>query len=83
MNLQPKIGMLVIVKTDAGDQVGTIDDIHMNRTRFWITLESNPNTLVEVISRNNGSWKVKSSRSIVELTTQNEFHSFSLDKRAA
>jgi hypothetical protein len=83
MILQPKLGMLVIVKSKDGDQNGVIDDIHMNKTRFWITLESQPNTLIEVISRHNGSWKIKSSREIVELTTQNEFHNYSLDKRAA
>ncbi len=84
MTIKPKLGMIVIVKDSDGDQVATIQDIHPLGTRIWINLQSDPySPMIEVLIRNNGSWKTKTGRKMVELTTQNEYHSFSLDKRAA
>ena len=85
MQIKPSLGMLVLIKDEDGsNQVAVIQDIHTSGTRFWMILESNPyGTMIEVMIRNNGLWRTKKERILVELTLQNEFHSYSLNKRVA
>lgn len=85
MQINPKVGMLVILTdSDNQDQVAVIQDVHINGTRFWITLENEPHgNLQEVMIRCNGAWKTKKDRRVVELTLQNVQHNYSLDSRTA